>query len=304
MSYLDRIQECNQFDWTHFIPFEVKEKRVGLLKHQFARELARWPDVFSVADDGVRFVDRGSTGDHRNLFNERSKVLADINQQLFDSGLIKQVHGELYPVKKAFESPALLLIDRAAAVYYGIRAWGQHLNGYVKKQDGLFMWIAKRSPNKGTFPGKLDNMVAGGLPHGISLVENLAKECAEEASVPAELIQCVKPVGAINYCIETPKGLKPDSLFCYDLELPESFTPVCQDGEVEAFSLMPIQEVADLVRETREFKPNCDLTIIDFLIRHGFIQPDEKDYLNLVNGLRSTLDVPEMAINQRFLSSG
>ena len=289
MSYLDRIQECNQFDWTHFIPFEVNGKRVGWFKHQFASELARWPDVFSEADDTVHLLDPVSSGDDRQRFNERGRILADINQQLFEAGHINQIHGELYPVKTAFESPSLLLIDRAAAVYYGIRAWGQHLNGYVKKQDELYMWIAKRSSNKATFPGKLDNMVAGGLPYDISLGETLAKECAEEASVPADLIQLAKPVGAIRYCIETPEGLKPDCLFCYDLELPESFTPVCQDGEVEAFSLMPIQEVADLVRETREFKPNCDLTIIDFLIRHGIIQPDDRDYLKLVNGLRPPL---------------
>ena len=31
-----------------------------------------------------------------------------------------------------------------------------------------------------------------------------------------------------------PEGLKPDVLFCYDLELPGDFVPRPQDGEVRA----------------------------------------------------------------------
>lgn len=33
---------------------------------------------------------------------------------------------------------------------------------------------------------------------------------------------------------------------------------------------LPISEVARLVRETTDFKTNCNLVIIDFLIRHGY----------------------------------
>jgi hypothetical protein len=56
---------------------------------------------------------------------------------------------------------------------------------------------------------------------------------------------------------------------------------------VESFQLMPIEEVAALVSDTTEFKDNCNLVIIDFLIRHGIIKPDQPGYLSLVTGLRS-----------------
>ena len=37
------------------------------------------------------------------------------------------------------------------------------------------------------------------------------------------------------------------------------------------------------------FKLNCNLVIIDFLIRHGYISPEHEDYLFLVNGLHPSL---------------
>ena len=62
--------------------------------------------------------------------------------------------------------------------------------------------------------------------------------------------------------------------------------PPAQDGEVEAFELKPIGEVARLVSETQEFKPNCALVIIDFMIRHGVITPEQPGYAKLVANMR------------------
>jgi hypothetical protein len=46
-----------------------------------------------------------------------------------------------------------------------------------------------------------------------------------------------------------------------------------------------MEKVAEVVRETEAVKLNCNLIIIDFLIRHGHIKPDEPDYAELVSGL-------------------
>jgi hypothetical protein len=78
-------------------------------------------------------------------------------------------------------------------------------------------------------------------------------------------------------------------MYCYDLEVPEDFQPVNTDGEVAGFELQPVEQVMATVRETDEFKLNCNLVIIDFLIRHGLIGPEEPDYLDLIQGLRSPL---------------
>ena len=104
--------------------------------------------------------------------------------------------------------------------------------------------------------------------------------------MPAALAGQAVAVGALAYNRVAQRGYRRDVLYCYDLELPEDFVPRNTDGEVEEFRLLPIEEVARLVRETDDFKLNCNLVIIDFLIRHGLLPPDHDDYLSLVSGLR------------------
>jgi len=93
----------------------------------------------------------------------------------------------------------------------------------------------------------------------------------------------------VSYLRDGDWGLKPDTLYCYDLELPTNFEPRSLDGEVESFQLMPIEEVAALVDGSDQFKPNVNLVIIDFLVRHGLLGPERDDYLALAMGLRTGL---------------
>ena len=94
-------------------------------------------------------------------------------------------------------------------------------------------------------------------------------------------------MGAIGYCVEDEWGLKPDVMFCFDLKVPEGFTPRNTDGEISSFTLMPVAEVAARLRDTDDFKFNVTLVVIDFLIRHGLIDPDhDPDYVDIVRGLR------------------
>jgi hypothetical protein len=87
-------------------------------------------------------------------------VLSELRQQ---HGLLSGWRDELYPVTPAFDAEPLLLIERAAAPYFGIRAYGVHVNGYVQQPDGSkALWVARRSKSKQTWPGKLDHIVAGG----------------------------------------------------------------------------------------------------------------------------------------------
>ena len=193
---------------------------------------------------------------------------------------------EFYPVTQAFAALPVLQIERAAVPHFGVLAFGVHMNAFVRTRNGLQMWVARRAADKPTFPGMLDNAVAGGQPIGIGLRENLLKECHEEAGIPPEIAQRATSVGALSYCKETRNGLKPDVLYCFDLELPADFVPSNTDGEVEEFLLWPITRVAETVRDSQAFKPNCNLVIIDFLVRHGVIPPEHRDYLPICLGLR------------------
>jgi isopentenyldiphosphate isomerase len=281
MSFLDRIRECNEHDLSHFRRFIIAGQRVGWIRHALAERLARFRDTFEVEREDVRLSDR--FGD----FDSRSAALDGVVRALEAEGIIKGRRNEYYPISTRFAAPPLAKIERAAVPAFGIRAYGVHMNGYVRMADGIHMWIGRRARDKHTYPGMLDNLVAGGQPIGIRLLDNLIKECKEEAAIPEDLARCAVPVGAITYCMEAEDGLKPDVQFCYDLELPADFTPRNTDGEIETFMLWPIAKVAEIVRDTREFKFNCNLVIIDFVVRHGLIEPEHPDYLDIVKGLRA-----------------
>ena len=107
---------------------------------------------------------------------------------------------EAYPVGTSFYGEPLFEIERAAVPRFGIRAYGVHVNGFIKKSGSVHLWIGQRAQDKATYPGKLDNMVAGGQPVGIGLRENVLKEAYEEASVPRSIANQAISVGAITYC--------------------------------------------------------------------------------------------------------
>jgi 8-oxo-dGTP pyrophosphatase MutT (NUDIX family) len=281
MSLLDRIDECNAHDLTNFLPFYVAGARVGWIKKPFVRRLAGF-DAFSVSSDAVE-MDSGLTTPEA-----RSEAMAEAIATLAKEGAVTGIRGEMYRVSTSFGAPPLLVMERAAAPHFGVRAYGVHLTGYVRDPDGgTRIWVGLRDPNKHAYPGQLDNLVAGGQPVGLGLAENLAKEAREEASIPPELIARARPVGCISYCQEVDEGLKPDVLFCYDLELPADFVPVNTDGEVVEFYLWPVEKAMHVIASTREFKFNCNLVNIDFFVRHGFVAPDDPDYVAILRGLHS-----------------
>jgi 8-oxo-dGTP pyrophosphatase MutT (NUDIX family) len=194
---------------------------------------------------------------------------------------------ERYPVSSAWGEAPLLQMERAAVPLFGVTAYGVHINGFVNAPGGEpQMWVARRAMTKPTGPGKLDQVVAGGQPHGIGLLENVIKECAEEAGIPRTLAEGARPVGAISYVLETPEGMRPDVIFNFDLELPHDFEPVNTDGEVDAFYRWPLTRVRDTLAGTDDFKFNCALVAIDFLLRHGQVDADGADYQTLSLGLR------------------
>jgi isopentenyldiphosphate isomerase len=242
--------------------------------------LSRYPDVFEITPSTISLNPRL---DSPAL---RSAAIKPVLEALRDAGAIPAWRDEIYPVTTSFAGEPLLQMERAAFPCLGICAYGVHINGFVANGRELRMWIARRSTTKSTFPGKLDNMVAGGLPIGISLEDNVIKECHEEAGIPATLASRAIRAGSISYCKQVPEGLKPDVQFVCDLELPADFEPRPVDGEVEAFYLWSIDRVMDVVGNTTEFKFNCNLVIIDFLVRHGFIASEHQDYPQILQGLR------------------
>jgi isopentenyldiphosphate isomerase len=285
MSYLRHIEACNPPLDEVFLPWWVDGQAVGWVRPAFMQELRRFPAVFEFADEHELQLNP-----RLQSFVSRTEALEEVARELSAMGVTPGYMNEPYAVTAQGRESALCAVDRSAASHFGVRSFGQHLNGFVRREDGIHMWLGRRAHDRLLFPGALDNMVAGGLPHALGLQENLIKECGEEAGVPEALAREAVAVGAVSYNRVAERGFRRDVLYCYDLELPEDFVPVNTDGEVSEFLLLPLDEVAAIVRDTDEFKLNCNLVIIDFLIRHGWLAPQSEEYLALVLGLRRPLN--------------
>ena len=285
MTYLDHIKACNNANPARYVPFRINGTSMGALRPDFANALVSVGPDF-VRDDNGEFC----FAPHVASLDDRNRALDAAAKALRNKGVIRRLHGERFDIRPSLGDNPLCQLDRSAMPYFGFRSWGVHMNGYVRKSDGIHMWVAHRAKDKPTYPGMLDNMVAGGQPAGLGFLENMIKECAEEAGIPENLAKNLQPVGTVSYLYETDEGLKPDVMVNYDLELPADFVPRRTDGEVERFELLPLAAVAKTVRTSFDFKFNCALVIIDFLIRHGFLTADnEPDYCQLTTGLHRNL---------------
>jgi hypothetical protein len=101
-------------------------------------------------------------------------------------------------------------------------------------------------------------------------MENVIKEAMEEASIPEQIAEEAKSVGAVCYTDVDEFGrLKRDILFCFDLELPKDFIPRPSDGEVQSFQLQDVDWVIEKIVSGGPdgFKSNINITLLDFLIR-------------------------------------
>lgn len=257
------------------LPFELRGKIIGYVFPDFYQILIGYEDIFSANNDRkLRFTEELEMS-KMELLTEK---LNEVNKDLHAKGIIRGWRNEFLPVVCSYSSEPLLLIERGAYQYYGTKAYGVHVNGFVRNKENneiTHLWVGKRSSSKSTWPRMLDHIVAGGQPYGISLINNVVKECNEEAGIPESLAMQATPVGAVSYnCIDiTNKSLQRDALFCFDLELPADFVPIPIDGEVESFQLCDIDWVINKVIEGGEngYKPNCNLVLLDFFIRYKII---------------------------------
>lgn len=284
MSFLDHIRRCNAHDIGQFRPWYIGTIQAGWIHRDFEPRLRARPDLFVQNGGRLSLVD--SLGDPAERTAVVEAWLRDLREE---EGLFGDWRDERYPVTPDLKRAPLMDMERAAVPSFGIRAFGVHLTGYVRRADGLHIWVPRRAYDKPTYPGLLDNTVAGGQPTGLGLMENVVKECAEEAGIPESVARLAKAVGCITYCYQSGIELKPDVQYVFDLELPDGFAPLAVDGEVDSFELWPVSRVMERVRDTFDFKYNCNLVLIDFFVRHGLIEADDPDYLAIVSGLRATL---------------
>lgn len=251
------------------LPFRIGAAQVGYVSPELARRIAGLARAGCGAD--------GLALDPAEAARLNAIARAAIGGEY-------RARGEDFDVWALLDEKPLGVLDRGFLPAFGLIGVGVHLNGLVSRADGPHLWVAKRAANKRLDPGKLDNVVAGGVPAGYAPFAAMLKEAGEEAAMPEALARRVREVGSIRYAMERPEGLRRDVLICYDIDLPEDFTPRAADGEVESFELWPIRRVIEALRETGDFKFNVNLVLIDLLIRHRLLPEAE------ARELRAALD--------------
>jgi 8-oxo-dGTP pyrophosphatase MutT (NUDIX family) len=263
---LQRIAVCHRADLDAFVPWRAGGEVVGRVHRDRVAAMLAPPSPFRDGPGGIELPGADPEA--------RTSAVAAWCQQLVALGAIRPLTGERYAASGPSLGPVQLLVDRAAVAWLGVRAAGVHLNGYVRGPQGLALWVARRARDKRTFPGHLDNLVAGGQSSDLDAAATLRKECIEEAGLPPELSVLAREMGALHYVQQDGASLKPDTLTVFDLELPDSFRPRPLDGEVESFELWPVPRVLQSLVADEPWKPNCVLVVIDFLLRHGCLDAE------------------------------
>ncbi|KAK0167098.1 hypothetical protein PV327_004541 [Microctonus hyperodae] len=286
--------------------FVVDGQQVGLVRPDVMKELLNYPQVFQVQPDCVQLnpAFRG--------YAERSARVNEVLQEWRAGGKFITLRGwreEYYEVRAQFNTSPLFKMDRSATCLFGIRKYGIDINGYVMDPvKGLSIWLQKRSPNKQTWPSYWDSMISGGLSVGFGIHETAIKEAGEEGSIPQHLLAKLKSAGCVSLFFESERGLFPNTEFVYDLELPADFVPSNSDGEVETFELLPVNECLERILSPH-FKTTSIPVALDFLIRHGYITPEnEPNFIKIVELLHIPLQtmynyVPQQT-NHKIAANG
>lgn len=245
-------------------PFRVEDRIVGWVTPERVERLARWPAVFELRDGGVRCRSQ------LRLPEARTAAFAEIARTLAAEGALTAWRNERYAVTADASSPPLFELERAAARYFGIHTGAAHANGIVGAEDGWRMWLARRSPTKAIDPGRLDNLVGGGIAAGTTPATTLINEAWEEAGIPADLARQAQGAGAVEICRDQPDGLQRETIHVHDLWLGPDFLPANQDGEVVEHRLcLPDAVLAALA--TDDMTADAGLVIVDFLLRRGHV---------------------------------
>ncbi len=260
-------------DYSYYQPLYFNHMLIGWVHQANVEVLTAFPHLFLLKTDKICFQPHFCQAD----LTTRIESITHFSDRLRQHGIIQNWRNEaygVYPPGEDLHHP-LFTIERGVAPFLGLRVYGIHINGYQNPSSPNttieHLWIARRSKLKMIEPHKLDNIAAGGLSYGEKPLETAIREAMEEAAVPYDLVQYLKPAIQINYIAEYHQAIRNECIFTFDLPLPIGFTPQINDGEVEAFYLMSPLEIETALRATDQFKPNSGLVTLEFLHRHRLI---------------------------------
>ena len=242
--------------------------------------------VFAVAGDRVRAHRR-----RRCRGGERARSTA-----WSSAGRRRPVpkwRNEIFDVAPRWGAPPVFRLDRGAVPFFGVRAYGVHLNGYRRGRGRARSMGRPARPDKRVAPDKLDNLVAGGIGNGHGLLETSPRRRRKRRTCRPRSSPAPCPVGAVSYRMEIrERRPRRRALRLRPRQCPPISCRATPTARSPHFELMAGRRRSSTAcAATDEFKFNVNLVIIDFALRHGLVPPDDPEYLDLVTGLHRPLDV-------------
>jgi isopentenyldiphosphate isomerase len=265
-------------DYYYFM-IEGYKAPFGYVHSSFLNAMS-WPDFWSVNHNQRLLTFNVSGG-----FDHRTAMMEKTLRQEHEKGQASAVgkwRDELFPIYSS-EGEHVLDLDGCGVDRFGIVNPGVHLIGYVTTENERMFWIPRRSKTKATYPGMLDNTVGGSLASREKPIDCIVREAAEEALFPVEYtLANIKSCGTLSYQMAQMDNGKPGCQhqvqYLYEMEIGEDLVPKPGDGEVESFTLMSLEEVR-MALSNGEFKLNCAMTWLAYLIRHGVINAENEENL-------------------------
>jgi 8-oxo-dGTP pyrophosphatase MutT (NUDIX family) len=275
------LRKVPPFERAAFRPFRCGDQRIGWVVNGFAEVLASEPAVFRVEPNAVHLAD--SLGD----VETRSAAVNAFVWQRRHLPWFRRWNDEYAAVTSGLTEVAALNLARCASVPFGFRTFGAAVNGYVRVGTELRFWVAQRQHDELEFGGQLDNVACGFIAAGRSPGEVAKTELGEEAGLDAGLATAMRPVGVVRGCRQETEGVRPFSIYCFDLELDPDTRPVNRDGEIDGFELLSLSQLVDRL-EAGYFKFNAVWVVVDWLVRMGAVSAERRSFVELCTALRQS----------------
>ena len=143
---------------NNFKPLFCQGYQIGLVLPEVEQHVSSYQEVFQISPLKIEICP--------GLFHydEITAQIASVLTNLRHKNVFKALEGwrdETYEIKPSFGEKSLFAMERSATCLFGLRQYGVDVNGYVIDENGdISVWMQKRSINKPTWPGKLDNFVS------------------------------------------------------------------------------------------------------------------------------------------------
>lgn len=234
------------------LPLTISGAWVGSLDNgvpQELRRLGRFPANATLAPrhDGHEGV---------HLVGAVTPLLEELGLALHAARLCPSPRGEVLTVRD-LQGQALGRVDRSFARVLGLITRSVHL--VLCTDQGV--WIQQRARTKATDPGLWDTTVGGTCCDGETEQESLERELWEEAGLRLDALRRLRSVGWVSLqgpcLVDSHPGYQMEHIACMAAHLDADRVPVNQDGEVEAFALVSLDQMRHMMRQGQFTRDAC-----------------------------------------------